>query len=230
MTSVLGQQDRFDAVEVFLGVYADGVECGFGYIDGDVVFEEAELFEALGEFERAGREGVEEGQRGGSVGVDTEMFPDGRVDAVTVVWKGGAREVEGSAVERGDDLDGVGVVDVVRRAADLECGDLGGRGGERGEQRSEVFGTQERLVSLDVDVDVCGVVLGDGVDAVGAAGEIGAGHDEGPRVVVAERGDFFGVGGDEDGVELRAGAGGVVDPGEHWPAGDFAKNLARESG
>ena len=39
--------------EVFFGVYADGVEGGGFDVDGDLVFEEAELFEAFGVFERA---------------------------------------------------------------------------------------------------------------------------------------------------------------------------------
>ena len=38
----------------------------------------------------------------------------------------------------------------------------------------------------------------------------------------AEEGDFFGVGGDEDFVELGAGDGGLVDPGEHGASGDDA--------
>ena len=37
----MGAEDGFYPVEVFFGVYADGVEGGFGYVDGDVVFEEA---------------------------------------------------------------------------------------------------------------------------------------------------------------------------------------------
>ena len=68
------------------------------------------------------------------------------------------------------------------------------------------------------------------MDAVTAAGEIGAGHDDGPVVRVAQGGDFFGVGRDEEVVELGAGAGGVVDPGEHGAAGDFAQNLAMQAG
>ena len=46
----------------------------------------------------------------------------------------------------------------------------------------------------------------------------------------AEAGDFVGVGGDEDVVELGAGAGGFVDPGEHGAAGDGAKDFAGEAG
>ena len=36
-----------------------------------------------------------------------------------------------------------------------------------------MFGFKEGFVALDVDVDVGVDLLGDGVDAVGAAGEIG---------------------------------------------------------
>ncbi len=173
---------------------------------------------------------MEAGERSGAVGVDAEMLPDGRVDSVAIVGQGGAREVEGSAIERGDYLYGVGVIDVVRGAEDFEGSDGGCGGGEGGEERCEVLGAEERFVALDVDVDVCGVLLGDGVDAVGAAGEIGAGDDEGPGVMAAESGDLVGVCGDEDGVELGAGAGGVVDPCEHGSAGDFAQDFARETG
>ncbi len=43
-------KDSFDAEEIGLGVDADGVVVGFGDVEGKVVFEEAELFEALGFF------------------------------------------------------------------------------------------------------------------------------------------------------------------------------------
>ncbi len=61
-------------------------------------------------------------------------------------------------------------------------------------------------------------------------GEIGGGELDGPVVLVAEFGDFVGVGGDDDAVELGAGAGGFVDPGEHGPAGDDAKDFTGEPG
>ena len=40
-------------------------------------------------------------------------------------------------------------------------------------QRGEMLGLEERFVALDIDVDVGVDKLRDGVDAVGAAGEIG---------------------------------------------------------
>ncbi len=91
-------------------------------------------------------------------------------------------------------------------------------------------GREERLVALDVDVDVGGDGLGDGVDAVGAAGAVLGGEDgarsKGLRVVE----DFIGVSGDEDLIEEGAGAGGAIDPGEHGLAGDFAENFAGQAG
>ena len=41
-------EDSGDTLQVFFGVYADGIAGGFGYVEGEAVFEEAELFEALG--------------------------------------------------------------------------------------------------------------------------------------------------------------------------------------
>ena len=48
--------------------------------------------------------------------------------------------------------------------------------------------------------------------------------------MAAEVGDFFGVGGDEDLVELGAGAGGFVDPGKHGASGDGAEDFAGQAG
>ena len=45
----------------------------------------------------------------------------------------------------------------------------------------------------------------------------------------AEFGDFVRVGGDEKLVELRTGAGGFVDPGEHGASGDGAEDFAGEA-
>jgi hypothetical protein len=63
------EEEGFDAVEVLLGVDADGVEVGGFDVDVDVVFEEAELFEALGLFEGAGGQSGEAQERGFAIGV-----------------------------------------------------------------------------------------------------------------------------------------------------------------
>ena len=89
---------------------------------------------------------------------------------------------------------------------------------------------EEGFVALDVDVDVGVDVAGDGVDAVGAAGEIGRGELDGPVVALAELGNLLGVCGDDDAVELGAGGGGVEDPGQHGASGDGAEDFTGESG
>ena len=56
-------------MKVFFGVDAYGVEVGGFDVDGDAVFEEAELFEAFDLFEGAGGQGGEALERGSAVGV-----------------------------------------------------------------------------------------------------------------------------------------------------------------
>jgi hypothetical protein len=169
-------KEGFDAVKVFFGVDADGVEVGEFDVDVDFVFEEAELFEAFGVFESAVGEGGEAVEGCFAVGVEAYVLPvfrGGVVFGIAVEGDGGAGEVEGAAVGGGDDFDGVWVVDVFGGAEDFEGGDLDLRLGEGAEEGGEVFGLEEGFVTLDVDVDVGGEMLGDGVDAVGATGEIG---------------------------------------------------------
>ena len=152
------------------------------------------------------------------------------VDAqVAVVGDGGAGEVERAAVVGGDDFDGIGVGGVLGCAEDFESGDFDVRFGKGSQERGEVLGFKERLVALDVDVDVSWKLLGDGVDAVGSAWEVGGGELDGPVVFVAEIGDLFGVCGNNNAGELRAGDGGFVDPGEHGTAGDGTKDFARQA-
>ena len=80
---------------------------------------------------------------------------------VAVVRDGRAGKIEGAAVGGGDDFHGVGIVDLVGRARTCEGGDLDfalGHGmlRHRFEEGVEMFGEDERLVALDVDVDVGG--------------------------------------------------------------------------
>jgi hypothetical protein len=235
VTSLAGSaaEEGFDAVEVLFGVDADGVEVGGFDVDVDAVFEEAELLEALGLFEGAGGKGGEALECGFAVGVQAYVFPvlrRGVMLGASVVGDGGAGEVEGSSVGGGDYFDCVWVGDVLGSAEDFERGDFDVRLCKGAEEGSEMFGFEEGLVALDVDVDVGRNLLRDGMDAVGAAGQVGGGELDGPVVLTAEVGYFFGVGGDDDAVELRAGGGGFVDPGEHGSAGDGAKDFTGETG
>ena len=95
--------------------------------------------------------------------------------SIAIKGDGGAGEVEGAAVGGGDYFDGVWVGNVFGGAEDFEGGDFDLLVGEGAEEGGEVFRFEEGLVALDVDVDVGGDLLRDGVDAVGAAGERGGG-------------------------------------------------------
>jgi hypothetical protein len=226
-------QEGFDAVEVFFGVDADGVEVGGFYVNVDAVFEEAELLQALGVFESAGGQGGEALECGLAVPVETDVLPvwrRGAVANIAVVRNGSAGEVEGSAIGGGDDFDGVWVGDVLGSAENFEGRDFDVRLCEGAEERGEVLGFEQGFVALDVDVDVGVDQLGDGVDAVGAAGQVRGRELDWPVVALAEFGYFFGVGGDDDLVELGAGGGGLVDPREHGAAGDDTKNFTGEPG
>ena len=75
MTMRMAEEDCFYVFEVFFGVYAYGVEVGGFYVDADAVFEEAELFEALGVFEGAGGQGGEALEGGFAVGVEADVLP-----------------------------------------------------------------------------------------------------------------------------------------------------------
>jgi hypothetical protein len=132
---------------------------------------------------------------------------------------GRAGEVEGATIGGGDHFYGVGVGYIFGCAADFEGSDVHVRRGEGREQGGDVNRFNEWFVALDVDVDVGGDLLRDGDEAVGAAGEIGRGHQAGPAVELAKFEDLGGVGGDDDLVETWAGLGGAIDPGEQRLAG-----------
>lgn len=202
-----------------------------GYdVDWDIVLEEAQLFEPLGELERSWCEGVKAVKCGAAVGVEAEVFPDRWVNAVAVIRDGGSGKVEGAVLRGADDLDGVWIGQVFGGAEGFERCDLDCGIREGCEQGGDVFRAQERLVALDVDVDICWMSLRNGVDAIGAGGEIGAGENRRPIVGDAQGEDFVGVSGDEDLVKLRAGTGGVIDPAEHRTSSDLAQNLAGQAG
>jgi hypothetical protein len=120
-------------------------------------------------------------------------------------------------------------VDLAERAWSRQSGDLDFGPGHGREERIEMLGADERLVSLDIDVDVGGNRLGDGVYAVGAARAILWSEDGGKAVLLCEGEDFVGVGRDEDLLKKRAGPCGAINPADHRLSGDFAEDLARQA-
>src|SRR6202022_1957680 len=110
-----------------------------------------------------------------------------------------------AAIGGGYDLDGVGIRNVLGRAEDFEGGHVDAWLCERSEQCCDMFGAEERLVALDIDVDFGVDELGNGVNSIRSAGQIGRGHFAGNIKLAAKGGDLFGVCGDNGGVELGTG-------------------------
>lgn len=211
--SSLACEDGFYSAEVVFGVYAYGVELGFGNVESKAVFEQTELLQAFGLFQFTGGEGGEALKRRAAVGVKAKVLPVVvKAGSVAIKRDGRAREVECAAIKSGDNFYDVGVVDVLGFAGNSKCGDVDVGSGERVQNVADVFRTKQRFVALDVDVDVGVDGLRDGEEAVGSAGQVRRGHDGGPAAGIAEILDFGGVGGDDDVVEHGAGFGGLVDP------------------
>jgi len=213
----------FDEAEVGFSVDANGVVVRGFDVNVEAVFEEAELFEAFGAFELAGGQGGEAIERGFAIGVQADVLPVSGGCTVAVERDCGAGEVKGAAVGGGNDFYCVRIRDVFRGAADLQCGHIDLRMREGAKQCSDVVGPEERLVALDVDVDVGVVQLCDGMEAIGSAGEIGRREFHGDVELAAKIGDLFGVGCDKNLIKLRTCAGGVDDPGQQRAPGNLAK-------
>jgi len=97
------------------------------------------------------------------------------------------------------------------------------------QQSCKVLRFQERLVALDVDVDIGLDDLGDSMDSVGAAGQIGRGELKGPAAALAKFSYFGGVRSDENVAELGTGLRCFVDPCQHGFTSNGTKNFAREA-
>ena len=136
--------------------------------------------------------------------------------------------LKGSAVEGGDYLDCVWVRDLVRWAADGQCGDFYFGAIEEAEKRRKKIRSEGWLVPLDVDVDVGVDVAGDFPDPVGAAGAIGRGHDYWDATLAADSRHFLRVGGYHHRVHEGACGGGAPHPLHHGAAGDRAQDFAAQ--
>jgi len=144
-------QDFLDPRNVRRGVDADSPVRGDHDADRDAVLQGPELFEFLTLLKREGTIGrVSSGCRGGSRRGRGEGAGDGAfaIARIAVERDPAAREVEGVALGREDDLHAVGIVGFPRVGERGGGGDHRHRGiaTERGGQRSDQLRVDERLV------------------------------------------------------------------------------------
>jgi hypothetical protein len=189
----------------------------FGEVNtnGGSVFERAKLLEALGLFERGGRERNEALQEIDAVSVDAEVTIGRKVwDRVAAEGDGGAGEVKGVAESVEDELDDVGVGDergVIERAAGRDHRE-GGIVAEFTGEGIDEFGIEERFVALNInDVSWRMALRGGFGNSIGAGGMIGAGANGAGPDGLAEGGDAVVVSGDNELVEFLATRSALED-------------------
>src|SRR5579875_2750131 len=86
-------------------------------------------------------------------------------------------------------------------------------------------GLQQRLVSLDVHVNVRWQAARHGVEAVGSAGKRRVRHHAAPSTSTAQVFDFRGIGRNDDFIKLRAGVRGANYPDQQGLAGDLPQDF-----
>src|ERR1700733_6874070 len=163
------------------------------------------------------------------------MFPvacGAAIASVTNPGDGGAGKIQRLAVEVQNHFDDVGIHDFAgnsdRRTRRRELdGIVVGHGGRNGVHGA---GVNQWLITLHVDIDVCGNVGGDLSDAVGASTVIGAGHNGFAAEGFDGGLDSLVFGGDDD----ARGQGGQADVLNnvlnHGFAGDGRQGLGGEGG
>ncbi len=131
---LVAEEELLHEAEVGFGVDANGVVVGGLHVDVEAILEEPKLFEALGAFELAWRQGGKAIERRLAIGVEADVFPvlgqKPRLRIATwgprvaLVGDSGTGEVERATVGGGDDFYGVRVGDVFWSAEDFERGDV----------------------------------------------------------------------------------------------------------
>ena len=218
--------------EIVLGVHAHGGLVGLDHADGDAVLEQAQLLELLGALEGGGRQRVEALQRGAPIRVHAGVLPVDDVAAVVAVaGDRQAREVERVAAHVGDDLVGGAGGHFLGSGPDLQRRDLHRRVlGEGAHEPLDVTDGHQRLVPLDVHVDIRLVRSRHLPQPVGAGGMVGRRHHRGDVARPARRQHLLGVGGHKEIIQKGRAMGGQVDMRDQREPGDLAEYLPRQPG
>ncbi len=220
-------------LQICLCIDADSGVGRLLYVDGNVMREQTELFQALGRLKRMWRQCSEAFQRRVAIRVEAEMFPiDDVAAAVTVEGNGGTRKIKCASVFRKHDLYGIRVGDLFRRAGRPERRHLGVDAGaiERGEQRVDMGGTKHRFVPLYVHDNVRRYLPGYGMNAIRAALQIGRGQHGFPAMLRGQRDHLIRIRRNHHAIEPRCCQRGFDDPLQHGLAGDIAQHLAGQAG
>ena len=222
-------------------VDADGFDIGEADADAIAVLQPTELFEALGLFERRGRQLRDFAKDLAAVGVEADVLQEGEffepVAAVDAAHEGNdaAREIECETVVVEHDFRRIFVFDGFHRGERLaERGDLRRRVVELAAKFLDLRGLDEGFVALHVDDDVG--LRADGRDgflnAVGAAAMVRGSHHgasaeafhftENPLVVGSDKNFFDDLGN----LSVNALNHGFSAEQGQWLAGEARRGVA----
>ena len=93
-----------------------------------------------------------------------------------------------------------------------------------------MFGPGERLIPLDVEINIRSDVVRDFMDALGAAAMVRRSHPGVPSVFLADVHDVLRVGGDNHFREKRRGGNATINLAHHGEAGEIPKRFAWQAG
>src|SRR5262250_3426807 len=226
-----GGDQRDDGLEVFLGVHADGGLARLEHPDRDAVLEKAKLLELLRLLQRRRRQRVEHLEHRAAVCVHADVLPVYDVAAVVAIaGNGQPGEVERVAVTVRHHLVRGARGDFLRRGADLERGDLDfGLQEEWPHHRLEMARGHERLVALNVDVDVGHARARNFPQAVSPGAMRARRHHRGHVVGMTGFHDLLAVGGDQQIGQHRTAQRPLEDVDHHRHTLDLAQHLAGQT-
>ncbi len=224
-------EEALGSRQILRGVYRYTVVQDRDHLYGVAVFDETQHLYSFGTLQGSLLEPTEVLESLACEAVEAQLAQVLRPVALGV-WDGLAREHEGLAAGRDDDLDDV----VVQDGADVDQLGVGVHGAGAGRSEFQGLGDivdggrrDERLVALDVDVSVGWQAFGDLCDAVGA-GEVLPGADAVDAEFAARCFDAFVVRRDDGSVEAFGLQAALVDVPEQRHAAEEGQWFAGEAG
>src|SRR5579864_2963653 len=105
-------ENFFHSAQIFLGIHTHTVVSSLPNLNRNSVLQEAQLLEPLAAFQRRLRQRAEAMQRWLAISVKAEMLKIDRVRMVAIVRNSGARKIKRISSKIGDNLHGVGIIDI----------------------------------------------------------------------------------------------------------------------
>ena len=148
--------------------------------------------------------------------------------AIAIVGDRRARKIQRTPGAVGDDFHRVGIVDVASSTRRLDGANLYRMIFHQREKRRDMFRAGQRLIALDVDIDVSGHPLCHLMNSLRTAAVRRRCQPRRPAILLANVQYLLRVGGHNNVRQFTAGTRCLIHVRQHGPPADFAQNLARQ--